>query len=117
MVASVASCAARLSLRADNLGKLARMGPHQHVAGPINQTTNSAGYSGHKHIEVMSGDADVIRSSYDQRRRADLVQPRAAVERDEPSGRTAHGRGIIGGHEGLRPFGLLLCKSDCASGL
>jgi hypothetical protein len=81
------------------------------VAGTINQTAESAGYSAHESIEVMLRYAGIVRSSDNQRWHCYLFQPRPAVKRDEPSDRATHGWGAIGGQYGLPPFGLLPGKS------
>jgi hypothetical protein len=95
------------SMRPDDLGKLSGVGPHQGMAGTINQAADSAGYPAHQHFEVMSGDAGIVCPSNDQCRCFDLVQPGAAIEGDEPSHGATHGRGAIGRQYGLHPFGLL----------
>src|SRR5262245_6681552 len=74
----------RPSLRAHDIGELSRMRPHKGMAATINQSTDSAGYSAHESVEVMSRDSAIVRSSDHQRGRSDLFQPRPAVERNEP---------------------------------
>ena len=81
------------------------------MAGTINQTVGSAGYSAHESIEVMLRYGGIVRSSNNQRWHSYLIQPRPAVKRNEPSDRATHGRSAIGGQYGLQPFGLLPCKS------
>jgi hypothetical protein len=94
-----------------DLGKLPRVSPHEGVAGSINQTADSSRDSAYEGIEVVLGYAEIVRSTDNQRRYFELLQPGPAVKRKEPSDRATHGWSAIGGQYGLHPLGLRLGKS------
>ena len=57
---------------ADDIGEFSRMSSQKGMAGTINQSADSAGYSAHESIEVMSRDSVIVRSSDNQRGRSYL---------------------------------------------
>jgi len=93
------------------------MSPDKGMTGAIKQPAGGAGDPVHKHIEMMSRNSVIVRSSDNKRWRCYFFQPCPAVKADEASHRTTHGRRAIGGHDGPHPFRLLPSKPDRASRL
>jgi hypothetical protein len=85
------------SLRTDDIRELSRMGPHEAMAGAINQSAGSGGYSAYESIEVVSRNSVIMGSSDNQCGCGYLFKPRPAVERHDSPDRATHRWGAIGG--------------------